>query len=102
MAPDGLTFGKMVDGGRVGRFAAEYRKVAGSTATVYNIPHGLGFVPAWCMLLGCEEPIGTPTILSANWHEWEKWTASEVRMRVRADLGNTTGTRMWFVIGGER
>jgi len=102
MAPDGLTFGHMRDGARLGRIASEYRKVAGTGATVYNIPHGLGFIPAWCILLGCDEPFGTATVLTANWFEWEKWTASEVRMRVRAEVGNVSGATMWFLIGGER
>jgi hypothetical protein len=102
IAKDGLTFGKMVSGGHAGRIAAEYRKVAGTAATTYNIPHSLGFVPAWCILLGCEEPVGTPTVLSANWFEWGKWTATEVRMRLRPDVGNIEGSTMWFLIGGER
>lgn len=102
MAPMGLTFGRMVDGGRAGRFAAEYRKVAGTAATTYNIPHSLGFVPAWAILLGCDEPFGTATVLTGNWFEWGKWTASEIRMRVRAEVGNVQGSTMWFLIGGER
>lgn len=102
MAPQGLTFGKMVDFGFAGKFAAQYRKIAGTTAGTYNIAHGLGFVPAWCVLLGCDEATGTTTVLSANWFEWGKWTATEIRMRVRADVGGIAGSTMWFLIGGER
>lgn len=102
IAPQGLTFGKMTDGSFAGKMAAQYRKVAGTAATTYNITHGLGFVPAWCILLGCDEPFGTPTILSSNWFEWGKWTATEVRVRIKADLGNQSGAAMWFLIGGQR
>ena len=102
MQPRGLSFGRMANGGDVGQFASQYRKVAGTAATTYNIPHNLGFIPAFCILIGCQEPFGTPTVLTANWFEWEKWTASEIRMRVRAEVGNVQGSTMWFLIGGER
>lgn len=102
IAPSALTFGKMVDGGKAGKMAAEYRKVVGTTATTYNIPHKLGFLPAWCILVCCIEPEGTSTVLSASAYQYDKWTSSEVRVRVAASPGNQKGAIMWFLIGGER
>jgi hypothetical protein len=103
MEPGGLTFGRLVDGGRAGKMLAMYRKVAHNGNATYNLAHDLGVVPAWCFLLGCDNTNTPNTVLAANWHEWDKWTASEIRMRVApAILGNAQGSAMWFLIGGER
>lgn len=103
MAPDGLTFGRMVDGGRAGKFAAEYRKVAGRVGVLeYNVPHGLGFVPAWAILVATHNASTPTTVIVANTNGWEKWTASEIRVKVFAAAGNVAETTMWFLIGGER
>ena len=103
MAPDGLTFGRMVDGARAGKIAAEYRKVAGKTGVVeYNVPHGLGFVPAWAILVATHNASSPATLLTAGTVNWEKWTASEIRVKVFAHVGSITDCAMWFLIGGER
>lgn len=102
MAPGGLTFGKLVDGGPVGKMKGEYRKVAGTATAFYKIPHGLGFVPAWCQLISCDNP-GTPnTNLCASPTAYDKWTATEIQMRVDPVMGGVAGAVMWFMIGGER
>jgi hypothetical protein len=103
IAPGGLTFGKLVDGGRAGKLLAEYRKVGNNGSATYNIPHTLGVIPAWCVLLGCDNTSTPNTVLAANWSEYDKWSTTEVRMRIApAILGNATGSAMWFLIGGER
>lgn len=102
MAPQGLTFGRMVDGGFAGKFAAQYRKVAGTAATTYNIPHSLGFVPAWCLLVAYDNTNTPNTFLVAGPNQYDKWTASEIRVRVNAIIGGIAGSQMWFLIGGER
>lgn len=102
MAEGGLTFGKLVDGGKVGKFAAEYRKVAGTAAGTYLIPHGLGFVPAWAMLVAYDNTSTPNTLLVAGPNEYDKWTATEVRVRAFAVVGSVAGAAMWFMIGGER
>lgn len=102
MAPQGLTFGRMVDGGKAGKFAAEYRKVACTAAAFYNVPHNLGFVPAWFIVVA-QSNANTPS--NYNWaspFEYDKWTASEIRIRVGNLLGGLAGTEMWLLIGGER
>jgi hypothetical protein len=93
----------MVDGGRAGKMLAVYRKAAGTAASlVYNLQHDLGVVPAWCILLGVDNASTPGTVLAGNWHEWDKWTASEVRMSIATSAGNRAGATMWFLIGGER
>ena len=101
-APQGITFGKLVDGGFAGKMAVQYRRVGATAATTYNIPHSLGFVPAWCILVATHNS-GTPaTLIVAGANEYDKWTASEIRMRVNLVIGALAGTELWFMVGGER
>lgn len=99
---DGLTFGVMRDGARVGKFAAVYRRVAGTAATVYALQHDLGFVPAWAQLVAYENSSAPVTLLVAGPIEYDRWTATEVRVKVSNIVGAITGATMWFMIGGER
>ena len=102
-APGGLTFGKLTDGGRVGKMLGEYRKVAGKAGVaVYKVPHGLGFVPAWCQLVASDNPGAPGTNLCASPSSYDKWTATELQMRVDAVMGGVAGATLWFMIGGER
>lgn len=102
MAPQGLSFGKMVDGGFAGKLAAQYRKVALTAAVTYNVPHDLGFIPAWFMLVAQTNSNSPANYCWAAPYEYEKWTASEIRIRVGFILGGLAGTEMWLLIGGER
>lgn len=102
MAPNGLTFGRMVDGGKAGKLAAEYRKVVGTAATQYDVKHGLGFVPAWAILVLVTNSDGSDPALILRHARYDKWSASEITVRFTAVTGGTTGTEMWLLIGGER
>lgn len=102
IAPGGLTFGKLVDGGPVGKFKAEYRKVVGTTSATYKVPHGLGFVPAWAQLVACTNSGGDVNLCPTT-RNYDKWTATEIEVRVDVvGVGGTAGTVMWWMIGGER
>jgi hypothetical protein len=99
----GLSFGKMVHGGDVGKMKAQYAKVAGvAGVTTYRVPHTLGIVPGFCMLVASDNPSTPATVLSASPEAYDKWTATECRVRVFANIGNIAGSAMWFMIGGER
>ncbi len=100
MAPGGLTFGRRVDGGAVGPFKAIYRKVSTKGgASVYNLAHNLGFVPAFALYIGCDT---AGNAYHADNFEHDRWTATEVRVKLFVDLGGLNGTEVWFIIGGER
>ena len=102
-APQGLTFGKMVDGGFAGKFSAQYRKVAlNATATVYNVSHGLGYVPAGFLLVSQTNSFTPANAVWASSFEYDKWTASEIRIKVGLIVGSVAGTELWLLILGER
>ena len=73
MAPLGLTFGRMVDGAAAGKHAAEYRKISGTALATYNVPHGLGFVPAWAILVHYVNPGNPATHMNMAPFEYDKW-----------------------------
>lgn len=103
MAPGGLTLGKLVDGGRAGKILAMYRKVVGVNAqSDYNLPHDLGVVPAWAILVATDNQNTPRTVIVANAFQFDKWTATEARVTVSVLVGGLAGTAMWFLIGGER
>lgn len=103
MAPGGLTFGKLVDGGRAGKMLAMYRKVAGTASATYNLAHDLGVIPAWAILVASDNPTAAGQNLCASAYQFDKWTATEVRVRVDVvAVGSLPGATMWFLIGGER
>lgn len=102
MAQDALTFGVMRDGARAGKMRAEYRKVVGTAVATYRVPHGLGFIPAWAMLLGAKNSSGTAQRLVMSWENYDKWSATEITVGFSAVVGGTAGTEMWLLIGGER
>ena len=93
---------KLVDGGPAGP-GAEWRKVAGKAAiAVYAIPHSLGFIPAFAELKASHNPTGA-TNLCASPSDYDKWTATEVKVRVDVvGIGGVGGAIMWFRIGGQR
>lgn len=95
-------FGKLVDGGPAGP-DSQWRKVVGTASATYNIPHSLGFIPALALLRASHNTGGTPS-LNAVPFEYDKWTATEVRVRVDVvgGVGGLAGTAMWFQIGGQR
>ena len=99
----GLTFGKLVHGGDVGKFKAQYAKVSGQGGvSAYRVPHTLGVVPAFCLLVACDNPSSPGTIITAGPGSYDKWTGTECRVNVVAHVGNVAGATMWFMIGGER
>jgi len=92
---------KLVDGGPAGP-GCEWRKVAGKGVSVYSIPHSLGVIPAFADLRAVHNP-GTPSNLHASPSEYDKWTATEVKVRVDVvGIGGVNGAIMWFRIGGQR
>lgn len=101
IAQGAITFGKLSDGGKVGKFAAEYRKVNMTAEKDYKVPHGLGFVPAWAMVIRTHNA-NTDTWVYAIEKNYDKWTASEITLALKKIIGSASGNEVWLMIGGER
>ena len=93
---------KMTDGGPTGTPGEEFRKVAGTGSAYYNIPHGLGVVPAYVILVRVDNATTPNTNLCATSSDTHKWSATEIRVRVDMVSGSLNGSTLWFKVGGQQ
>lgn len=104
IAPGGLTFGKMVDGGPVGKTDLRYAALSTKEGTYeYEVKHACGYVPAFAILATSENRQTPKSTYSVSAIERDKWTDTTIRVTVDISLaGSLDGGLLWFIIGGHR
>lgn len=100
----GLTFGKVQHGESAGKLDACYSTIVTSIAkgAEYEVPHTLGHVPGFCMLLHSENRITTNSQYSATSIKRDLWSETTCRVNVAAVAGSLDGGELTFMIGGSR
>lgn len=104
MADKGITFGKVGHLLPVGKMDACYSVVSLSAAkgNYYDVPHNLGHEPGFVILVHAENTQTPVSHYSAIGWERDKWTHSNVRVRVHVVVGSLDGGQATFIVAGRR
>lgn len=104
IAPGGITFGKMVDGGPVGKTDMRYAALTTKSGEwEYEVKHACGYVPAFAILATSENRQTPRTTFSVSAIDRDKWTESTIRIAVDiSSAGSMDGGLIWFIVGGHR
>jgi hypothetical protein len=97
----------------IGVGAIAHLKPAGKLNAVYSVvnltnldqnnvdvPHSLGQIPAWCLLVELNGAVGSLAVGSASPVKKDQWTVTNCRMAVRFHVGGMAGTQAVFMVAG--
>lgn len=98
----GLTFGKVQHGESAGKMDACYSTIKTVTGTAeYEVPHTLGHIPGFCLLMHSENRV-TTSQYSVAASSRDKWSSTTCRVNVRVEAGSLDGGELTFMVGGSR
>lgn len=99
----GVTFGKVQHGERVGKMDAVYSTIkTRATANEYEVPHTLGHIPGFCLLVSSENRQSPLTKYQVGAIRRDEWTGTTCRVDVTQTGGSMDGGELTFLVGGER